>query len=204
MYPFIKVSGRGQKRFFNICITIVCVLLGLYYVLSGAELQLNGYIIKLNTEAVASDETKLRVEHISSDGTLYLEDTTSVPDEDVTSYIRTVPGSGVYYIPGEGMSAEITRSDALQLGTRFMVLDSVVFLMFSSLVFWKGYRKHWIVVFLIVYGVCTFFTDIVMKYYCVSLLQSSFPIQWAICGRYLVFVVIALFAYRRSKSKNVK
>lgn len=197
IYPLVKLSKGKQKKFFNICITIIGILVGVYFLLSAAELQLNSYIIKVNTEAVAQDTTKIKVEHINEEGTLYLEDTTSVPDDEVSSYIRTAQGTGTYYIPEGQMTAAITHDEAVQLGMRFMVLDVVVLLAFISLLVWKRGRKKAAVLLAIGYGLVTVVTDFVMKYYCVSILNTAFPIQWVVCGRYLVYLIALILVYRR-------
>lgn len=199
IYPLVKLSKDKQKKFFNVCITIICVLISIYFVLSAAELQLNSYIIQVNTEAVADDVTKIRVEHINEDGTLYLYDTTSVQDDKVTSYIRTSQGSGVYYIPEGQMAAEITKDEAIDLGMRFMILDVAVLLIAVCLLVWKRGNKVISILLAVGYGVATAITDIVMKYYCVNTLVSAFPIQWVVCGRYLLFLVLVIILYRKYK-----
>ena len=202
IYPLVKLSKDKQKKFFNVCIIIICVLIAIYFVLSAAELQLNSYIIQVNTEAVAGDDTKVEVEYINEDGTLYLYDTTSVPDEKVTSYIRTAQGSGVYYIPEGQMVAEITRDEALDLGMRFMILDVAVLLIVVCLLVWKKGSKKVSILLAVGYGIATAIIDIVMKYYCVNTLVTAFPIQWVVCGRYLVFLVLIVILYRKYKLSN--
>lgn len=197
MYPLVKLSKQKQQKFFNVCITIICVLIGIYFVLSAMDLQLNSYIITLNTENVAMDDTKIAVEHINEEGTLYLSDTTSIPDEEVTKYIRTAQGTGTYYIPEGQMTAALTSSDALELGKRFMVLDVVVLVMFVCVLLWKRGNKRISIALAVCYGIATIFTDVVMKYYCVGILNTAFPIQWVVCGRYLVYLVAVIFVYRK-------
>lgn len=197
IYPLVKLSKGKQKKFFNICISIICILIFVYFVLSAAELQLNSYIIQVNTEAVADDNTKIKVEYINEDGTLYLYDTTSVSDEEITSYIRTAQGTGVYYIPEGQMAAEITKDEALDLGMRFMILDVAVFIMAVCLLVWKRGSKKVCFLVAVGYAVATVITDFVMKYYCVNTLMTAFPIQWIVCGRYLVFLAVVILVYRR-------
>lgn len=196
-----RVLGKIMLKFSKVLCVIVCFLVGLYFFLSAAELQLNGYIIMANTTAVEADGDKVAVEHISEDGTLYLSDTTKVEDEEIDKYIRVATGTGTYYIPDGQMVAEITHSDAIELGKRFMILDAAVLVMLVALLINLRGRKRRSIALCVGYAFATAITDIVMKYYCVNILQTAFPIQWVVCGRYLLFVLSVILVYRRYRGR---
>lgn len=166
-------------------IGILCTLVYVWYLLLGAELWVNTAIIESNTKYVAEDSNAVPVEHINEDGDLYLSNMLKVKGSDVNTYIRTKIGSGVYYLGDDRMSAEITRDDALRIGTKAMVLDWVVFFMVIALLL--SYKKKWFYALAVIHLV---FDLLLYKYYLLTLVMSDFPISWFLMGRFLLFVIL--------------
>lgn len=185
IYPLIKLNREKQKKLLATMIGILCTLVYVWYLLLGAELWVNTAIIESNTKYVAEDSNAVSVEHINEDGDLYLSNMLKVKGSDVNTYIRTKIGSGVYYLGDDRMSAEITRDDALRIGTKAMVLDWVVFFMVIALLF--SYKKKW---FYALAAIHLVFDLLLYKYYLLTLVMSDFPISWCLVGRFLLFVIL--------------
>lgn len=185
IYPLIRLNREKQKKLLCAMIGILCTLIYIWYALLGAELWVNTAIIESNTKSVASDSRAIRVEHIDSYGNLYLSDITKISNDKVDTYIRTEIGSGVYYLGDNKMSAEITKSDALKLGRRFIVLDWIVFVMIIALLL--SYKKHW---FYALSGIQVVFDLLLYKYWMLVLVKSAFPISWCLMGRFLIFIIL--------------
>ena len=185
IYPLIKLNREKQKKLLATMIGILCTLVYVWYLLLGAELWVNTAIIESNTKYVAEDSNAVSVEHINEDGDLYLSNMLKVKGSDVNTYIRTKIGSGVYYLGDDRMSAEITRDDALRIGTKAMVLDWVVFFMVIALLL--SYKKKWFYALAVIHLV---FDLLLYKYYLLTLVMSDFPISWCLVGRFLIFVIL--------------
>lgn len=185
IYPLIKLNREKQKKLLATMIGILCTLVYMWYLLLGAELWVNTAIIESNTKYVAEDSNAVSVEHINEDGDLYLSNMLKVKSSDVNTYIRTKIGSGVYYLGDDRMSAEITRDDALRIGTKAMVLDWVVFFMVIALLL--SYKKKWFYTLAVIHLV---FDLLLYKYYLLTLVMSGFPISWFLMGRFLLFVIL--------------
>lgn len=185
IYPIIKLNREKQKKLLATMIGILCTLVYVWYLLLGAELWVNTAIIESNTKYVAEDSNAVSVEHINEDGDLYLSNMLKVKGSDVNTYIRTKIGSGVYYLGDDRMSAEITRDDALRIGTKAMVLDWVVFFMVIALLL--SYKKKWFYALAVIHLV---FDLLLYKYYLLTLVMSDFPISWCLVGRFLIFVIL--------------
>lgn len=185
IYPLIKLNREKQKKLLATMIGILCTLVYVWYLLLGAELWVNTAIIESNTKYVAEDSNAVSVEHINEDGDLYLSNMLKVKGSDVNTYIRTKIGSGVYYLGDDRMSAEITRDDALRIGTKAMVLDWVVFFMVIALLL--SYKKKWFYALAVIHLV---FDLLLYKYYLLTLVMSDFPISWCLVGRFLIFVML--------------
>lgn len=185
IYPLIKLNREKQKKLLATMIGILCTLVYVWYLLLGAELWVNTAIIESNTKYVAEDSNAVSVEHINEDGDLYLSNMLKVKGSDVNTYIRTKIGSGVYYLGDDRMSAEITRDDALRIGTKAMVLDWVVFFMVIALLI--SYKKKWFYALAVIHLV---FDLLLYKYYLLTLVMSDFPISWCLVGRFLIFVIL--------------
>lgn len=185
IYPLIKLNREKQKKLLATMIGILCTLVYVWYLLLGAELWVNTAIIESNTKYVAEDSNAVSVEHINEDGDLYLSNMLKVKGSDVNTYIRTKIGSGVYYLGDDRMSAEITRDDALRIGTKAMVLDWVVFFMVIALLL--SYKKKWFYALAVIHLV---FDLLLYKYYLLTLVMSDFPISWCLVGRFLIFAIL--------------
>lgn len=185
IYPLIKLNREKQKKLLATMIGILCTLVYVWYLLLGAELWVNTAIIESNTKYVVEDSNAVSVEHINEDGDLYLSNMLKVKGSDVNTYIRTKIGSGVYYLGDDRMSAEITRDDALRIGTKAMVLDWVVFFMVIALLI--SYKKKWFYALAVIHLV---FDLLLYKYYLLTLVMSDFPISWCLVGRFLIFVIL--------------
>lgn len=192
MYPFIKTSREFAEKYLAVCIRILCVLMIVWLVVLGVELQTNSAIIVKNTQQVLNDANAIKVKHINTKGSLYLEDGSKVEDSEVNGYIRTAIGSGTYYInDSKLMSAEISRSEAWQLGRVYLIVNAFVYVMFLCLV--VNYKRVWLCVF---YLGITVVNLVILKYYFIHILLSSFAISWICVGLFLIlFYVNCSFNY---------
>lgn len=207
MYPFIKVKDKNRKTIFRAFITILCVLIGLWWLSSGLETQLNSAIVVQNTEYVEQDTSKIKVEHINEDGTVFLENTTSVEDDAISEYITVKQGVGTYYIPDNMMTRELTANESFDLGQRFIFLSVLVYLVFQLLgVNAKGKRSFTI---LLILGelIVAFFASIVLTYFLDNIVESKFPVNWLLFGlsiEYVIFMIILYILKKKGKIfKNV-
>lgn len=207
MYPFIKVKDKNRKTIFRAFIIILCVLIGLWWLSSGLETQLNSAIVVQNTEYVEQDTSKIKVEHINEDGTVFLENTTSVEDDAISEYITVKQGVGTYYIPDNMMTRELTANESFDLGQRFIFLSVLVYLVFQLLgVNAKGKRSFTI---LLILGelIVAFFASIVLTYFLDNIVESKFPVNWLLFGlsvEYVIFMIILYILKKKGKIfKNV-
>ena len=143
MYPFIKVKDKNRKTIFRVFITIICVLISLWWLFSGLETQLNSVIVVQNTEYVEQDTSKIKVEYINEDGTVFFEDATSVEDDAISEYITVKQGTGTYYVPDNMMTRELTANESFDLGQRFIFLSILIYIIFILLLInSKGKTKN--------------------------------------------------------------
>ena len=194
MYPFIKVKDKNRKIIFRVSITIICVLISLWWLFSGLETQLNSAIVVQNTEYVEQDTSKIKVEHINEDGTVFLEDTTSVEDNAISEYITVKQETGTYYIPDNMMTRELTADESFDLGQRFIFLSILVYLVFLLLILGEL--------------LAAFFASVVLTYFLDNIVESKFPVNWLLFGLsvgYVIFMIILYILKKKGKIfKNVK
>ena len=208
MYPFIKVKDKNRKIIFRVFITIICVLIGLWWLSSGLETQLNSAIVVQNTEYVEQDTSKIKVEHINEDGTVFLEDTTSVEDDAISEYITVKQETGTYYIPNNMMTRELTADESFDLGQRFIFLSILVYLVFQLLgVNAKG-KKSFTILLILGELLAAFFASVVLTYFLDNIVESKFPVNWLLFGlslEYVIFMIILYILKKKGKIfKNVK
>lgn len=208
MYPFIKVKDKNRKIIFRVSITIICVLISLWWLFSGLETQLNSAIVVQNTEYVEQDTSKIKVEHINEDGTVFLEDTTSVEDNAISEYITVKQETGTYYIPDNMMTRELTADESFDLGQRFIFLSILVYLVFLLLgVNVKG-KKSFTLLLILGELLAAFFASVVLTYFLDNIVESKFPVNWLLFGLsvgYVIFMIILYILKKKGKIfKNVK
>lgn len=129
---FIKSVKRSTQNKITIIVSwVIAILLYVYWCILAVSLLYQSSLIAYNTDKVLADSSKVSVEHINKDGSLYLEDTSKVSGDDITEYIRTAVGSGVYYIPDNKMSAEISLTEAKELPRMYYMLFVVCLLILT-------------------------------------------------------------------------
>lgn len=207
MYPFIKVKEANRKVIFKVFISIICTLIGVWWLSSGLETQLNSAIVVQNTEYVEQDTSKIKVEHINEDGTVFLEDTTSVEDNAISEYITVKQETGTYYIPDNMMTRELTADESFDLGQRFIFLSILVYLVFLLLgVNVKG-KKSFTLLLILGEVMAAFFASIVLTYFLDNIVESKFPVNWLLFGLsvgYVIFMIILYILKKKGKIfKNV-
>ena len=188
MYRLVKVSKANQARIFKTLVTFLVVLVYVWWIAISLQTQLNCYIITNNTELVYRDDSKIKVEHINEDNTLYLDDTTKVDGDQVDEYIMTARGTGTYYIPDNKMSRELTWSESMEVGTSWIALSIIVYtISVLLLISCKGAKLKSFLVDLLMFFV-SLVTLVVGEYFISNILQKSIPFQE------IVVVVFGLFA----------
>lgn len=188
MYRLVKVSKANQARIFKTLVTFLVVLVYVWWIAISLQTQLNCYIITNNTELVYRDDSKIKVEHINEDNTLYLDDTTKVDGDQVNEYIMTARGTGTYYIPDNKMSRELTWSESMEVGTSWIALSIIVYtISVLLLISCKGAKLKSFLVDLLMFFV-SLVTLVVGEYFISNILQKSIPFQE------IVVVVFGLFA----------
>lgn len=207
MYPFIKVKEANRKIIFKVFISIICTLIGVWWLSSGLETQLNSAIVLQNTEYVEQDTSKIKVEHINEDGTVFLENTTSVEDDAISEYITVKQETVTYYIPDNMMTRELTADESFDLGQRFIFLSILVYLVFLLLgVNVKG-KKSFTLLLILGEVMAAFFASIVLTYFLDNIVESKFPVNWLLFGLsvgYVIFMIILYILKKKGKIfKNV-
>ena len=136
---FIKPVQRTiQNKVTAIVACVIATLLYAYWGILAISLLYQSSIIATNTDKVLSDSSRAAVEHIDKDGDLYLEDTSKVDKDSIEEYIRTAVGSGVYYIPGNKMSAEISSTEVKKLPKMYYRLSVVCLAILTAACFTSG------------------------------------------------------------------
>lgn len=189
MFQLIKVSKENQGKIFRALVTILVVLMYIWWITVSLQTQLNSYIITNNTELVYKDDTKVKVDHINEDNTLYLDDTTKVEGDQVDEYIMTVKGTGTYYIPDNKMSRELSWEESIDVGEAWIVLTISVYIIGILLTInCKGSKWRSIGVVVLEFFV-SILTIVVGEYYVSNILQKNIPIQEIVL---VVYVLLAL------------
>lgn len=189
MYRLVKVSKANQARIFKTLVTFLVVLVYVWWIAISLQTQLNCYIITNNTELVYRDDSKIKVEHINEDNTLYLDDTTKVEGDQVDEYIMTVRGTGTYYIPDNKMSRELSWEESLDVGEAWIVLTVSVYIIGILLTInCKGSKWKSIGVVVLEFFV-SILTIVVGEYYVSNILQKNIPIQETVL---VVYILLAL------------
>ena len=188
MYPFIKVNKKNQKLIFNVGVTVICVLIFLYWLVSGLTLQANSAIISYNSNKISNDNKKVKVEHINEDNTVFLENGNKYKDDDIKEYIKVSNGIGTYYISDGYMTVEVSKTEALKLASTFIILDVVILIMFICLYIWK-HRKRQLILETLGYCIISFFSSIVLKFWCVEIYRTAFPISWVLYGKCFLYIL---------------
>ena len=133
---FIKSVKRStQNKITTIVSWVIAILLYVYWCILAVSLLHQSSLIAYNTDKVLADDSRVAVEHINKDGSLYLEDTSKVSGDDITEYIRTAVGSGVYYIPDNKMSAEISLTEVKELPRMYYMLSVVCLVILTAVCF---------------------------------------------------------------------
>lgn len=189
MYRLVKVSKANQVRIFKTLVTFLVVLVYVWWIAISLQTQLNCYIITNNTELVYRDDSKIKVEHINEDNTLYLDDTTKVEGDQVDEYIMTVRGTGTYYIPDNKMSRELSWEESIDVGEAWIVLTVSVYIIGILLTInCKGSKWKSIGVVVLEFFV-SILTIVVGEYYVSNILQKNIPIQEIVL---VVYILLAL------------
>ena len=205
MYPFIKVKEANRKIIFKVFISIICALIGVWWFSSGLETQLNSAIVVQNTEYVEQDTSKIKVEHINEDGTVFLEDTTSVEDDAISEYITVKQGAGTYYIPDNMMTRELTAGESFDLGQRFIFLSILIYIIFILLLInSKGKTKN-SVALIIGMSVFQFFCFIILSYFTDNIITVNFNIDWVFLALFVFYILgVILLSKIRLRRNNKK
>ena len=136
---FIKPVQRNiQNKITAVVACVIGISLYAYWGILAISLLYQSSIIATNTDKVLSDSSRVAVEHINKDGSLYLEDTSKVDKVTIEEYIRTAVGSGVYYIPGNKMSAEISSTEVKNLPKMYYKLSVVCLVILTAACFTSG------------------------------------------------------------------
>lgn len=189
MFQLVKVSKENQGKIFRALVTILVVLMYIWWITVSLQTQLNSYIITNNTELVYKDDTKVKVDHINEDNTLYLDDTTKVEGDRVDEYIMTVRGTGTYYIPDNKMSRELSWEESIDVGEAWIVLTMSVYIIGILLTInCKGSKWRSIGVVVLEFFV-SILTIVVGEYYVSNILQKNIPIQEIVL---VVYILLAL------------
>lgn len=189
MFQLVKVSKENQGKIFRALVTILVVLMYIWWITVSLQTQLNSYIITNNTELVYKDDTKVKVDHINEDNTLYLDDTTKVEGDQVDEYIMTVRGTGTYYIPDNKMSRELSWEESIDVGEAWIVLTISVYIIGILLTInCKGFKWRSIGVVVLEFFV-SILTIVVGEYYVSNILQKNIPIQEIVL---VVYILLAL------------
>ena len=205
MYPFIKVSGKSQKKIFGVFVTAICSLVAVYWLLVGVMFQTNNAIIYHNTQKVLNDDSKVRVEHINTDGRIYLEDGSKFEDKTVDQYIRIARGNGTYYVPNGMMTAEVSKKEALEMSWKFLILSIVMLIMFVCFMIWKHKRVIHSILEILGFTAVIIVSDVIWKFWCVEIYRTTFPIQWVLGSTLIIYagINIALLLVYRSSYRRV-
>lgn len=205
MFRLINLSKANQRKFFTFMICSICVLIYILWLASGLLLQTNNAIIQLNTKNVKSDDTKLAIEYINSEDIIFLEDGSKVTEE-VKGYIRTEKGSGQYYTSKGYMTAEITNSEAWDLGKNFLLSEVLVTIILLCLTFWKKEKGVLQYLLLITFILMSMLSDIVWSSYFKITLHSDFLIWIIVYTRlmlyFILWLILRLKEVKRRKKLN--
>ena len=163
---------------------------------------------EIDTHKGNIDTSKIKVEHINEDGTVFLEDTTSVEDDTISEYITVKQETGTYYIPNNMMTRELTADESFDLGQRFIFLSILVYLVFQLLgVNAKG-KKSFTILLILGELLAAFFASVVLTYFLDNIVESKFPVNWLLFGlslEYVIFMIILYILKKKGKIfKNVK
>lgn len=167
MYPFIKIGDDTRKKILCVFLVLFSLILIVWYVLSGIQLEGTTYVIDRNTRIVQGDKNIVKVEHISTNDDVYLEDTTRIDGSKVKNYIRVSMGNGTYFRKGSNeLVAELSLYDSVKVGLRFMVLDIVVFaILLISCLYSGNYKSLRVLSLVALFGFLVYSWVILSNYF---------------------------------------
>lgn len=126
---FKHIERSKQDKIIKWVLKIILILVFVWYALIGVQLSINSSIIGLNTENVKNSKTKVSVNKILEDGTMFLDDTRKLKDSDISEYVKVAPGTGTYILEDNYMSVELTKSEAWKMSYSFMLLGVITILL---------------------------------------------------------------------------
>lgn len=205
MYPFIKVKKETSVKFFSIMVSLLVLLSFIWWFLTSLQTQLNCFIVVNNTSLVMEDNTKVKVDYINKDNTLYLDDTSKIDGDTIDEYIATTKGTGTYYIPDNKMSRELTWNESIEIGKSWMILTVSIYLIsILLLINCRGLKIKSILVNILMFFV-SLVTLVVGEYFISNILEKDIYFQEIIVVVYMIFALasVLLRVFRNKIWKSV-
>lgn len=156
MKGFIKHLGEVlSDRWVQVVIHLVMLLSLALLLMAGYEFIMGTSNIVNNTNKLNEDLSAKKVVSIDKKDNLILDDGSTIKGKTIKEYVRTIPKTGSYYLGNGKLSAEITLTDAINLGVRMYLFSLMVFVILV-LGFRVGRNKKLEKPMLMFYIICKF------------------------------------------------
>lgn len=207
MYTILgrKVTRETQRKIESIYIYILVILILLWYICIGFTLELNCIALDRNATNVSLDKEKVKVSHINKDDKIYLENTESIEGSKISEYVSVPYGVGTYVIESKGkllMTSEVTKSELMDMGMPFIVIDCVVYVLTIIMVISKRFRNFTALSVSIFTSILSY---IILNFYITKMFDCKFSLFIVIFVRFLIvsiiYLTIKVYYIRKRKIK---
>lgn len=193
MFRLIKLSKSKQSKVFRFFIIGIYVLFLIYWIVLGLTTQVNSLIIEYNSNKIKEDESKIKISHVNEENNVFLEDGSSYKDESIKEYIKVSKGTGTYFIPNSNntgiMSVEVCSSEAISIVKGFAIMCVVILIEGIVGIFWAGNSFIKRILFLLLYIIVLFFSNIIISYWNSILYKSKFNFNTVFIIGYILIVL---------------
>lgn len=204
----MTIKQEPRKKIVSFIFKIICILLFLWTILSGAEMWLNCIILDSNNYNVSRDVLKGNFTEVSTvykDESFVLEgESKRLSKKDVSSYVRVPKGDRRYYYnkANKQFVAPLNDKESRDIFLKFFILDVVFSIILIYIVIYCLGRKiqyFWCFsIFLIIY---TIFFYIGVNY-CFDVLYGTTNWLWVIPVTKLSLLSISLIVATVIKDKK--
>lgn len=210
----LNISEKYKNIYRKILYILVVVFLYLWYLLAGAELSLNSYILEINRNNVEDDVSRgvlTEVAQINTDGSFYLEGSEDKcsPDE-INEYIRVPNGTKYYYDTNtKNFVSEVTLTESRNFILKFLILDIIISIMFIiELVIVRKKKALAVAGFVLWYLVTVFYSWCIYSYSFEVLFEVKEGTEWISIAKVavwcLVWLILILKDCRKANNKPRK
>lgn len=132
-----SLKNTLNTRVIRVSMSLLVVIIMLYYVLNSITLIVNSTAILYNTKEVMGDTSAVKVEGMS-ESKIFLSNCEQLKKSNISDYIRTCPNTESYYVPEDKLSVCLTYREGILMCIQYFVAELC---MFGTLILYKVFYK---------------------------------------------------------------